>query len=471
VPDYNPRIMAETAVIRAANWQDWEGRVVGGQYQLLQLLESTDESGLYLTKFDGAAAAIKLLRAGAPEAGAQVASWNLASRLSHPHLVRIFDVGTWHADEELDMHFAVMEHCEENLADVLRVRPLTPDEARVMLAPTLDAIEYLHGQGVVYGNLNPTNVRARGDQLKLASEGLRLNGEAAGSYSANPYGAPERASSFSGDIWSLGMMLCESLTKQLPPRDKDGSPQLPQNLPDPFDATVKQCLAVDREKRISIGGIRNFLHRPAVDVQLKPPVTQPQASPVDLRLVRSATPGRAMKDAPEERRSAPWMDRRHLVIGALALLLLTAILIGVRVTHSRPANKVTPAVISSTSGAATRERRSAEAPRGVAPVPGASGAVLQRVMPDVAEKARSTINGTVKVKVLVQVDAEGRVTVAGLGAKSPSAYFGKKSLDAARQWTFSAPVREGRAQSSQWIIRFEFRRSGTRAAAQMTSPA
>ena len=444
--------------------------MVGGQYQVLQLLESTDESGLYLTKFGGAPAAIRLLRADARQTSAQVASWKLASRLSHPHLVRIFDVGTWHADEELDMHFAVMEHCEENLADVLRVRPLTPDEARVMLAPTLDAIEYLHGQGVVYGNLNPANVRARGDQLKLASEGLRLNGEEAGSYSSSAYGAPERASSLSGDIWSLGMMLCESLTKQLPARDKDDSPQLPQNIPAPFDAIVQQCLAVDREKRISISGIRNLLRRPAVDVKLKPSVTQPQAIPVDVRMVRSATPARAKEDAPQK---APpsWMDRRHLVIGALALLLLTATLIGVRVAQSKPAGKVTPVVSSSASGAATRERRSAEAPRHGVSSPGTSGAVLQRVMPDIAAKARSTINGTVKVKVLVQVDAQGRVTVAGLGAKSPSAYFGKKALDAARQWTFSAPVRDGHAQTSQWIIRFEFRRSGTRAAAQMTSPA
>ena len=470
MPNYNPRIMAETAVIRAANWQDWEGRVVGGQYQLLQLLESTDESGLYLTKFDGVAAAIKLLRADAPEASSQVASWKLANRLYHPHLVRILNVGTWHADEELDMHFAVMEHCEENLADVLRVRPLTPEEARIMLAPTLDAIEYLHGQGVVYGNLNPANVRARGDQLKLASEGLRLNSEAASSYSAGPYGAPERTSSFSGDIWSLGMMLCESLTKQLPARDKDGSPQLPQNIPAPFDAIMRQCLAVDREKRISISGIRNLLERPAVEVKLHPePASQSQPSPMDVQMVRSAPPARAADEVAKQTRSAAWMDRRHLMIGALGLLLLMAILIGVRGSHSKPAEKVAPSVGSS-SGSAAQDSRSAEPRHRLAPVASASGAVLQRVMPDIATKARSTINGTVKVKVLVQVDAQGRVTVAGLGAKSPSAYFGKKALDAARQWTFSAPIRDGHAQPSQWVIRFEFRRSGTRAAAQMSSP-
>ncbi len=39
------------------------------------------------------------------------------------------------------MCFAVMEHCDESLADLLRQRLLTPAEAREVLAPTLDRAE------------------------------------------------------------------------------------------------------------------------------------------------------------------------------------------------------------------------------------------------------------------------------------------------------------------------------------------
>src|SRR5215471_13470590 len=130
--------MSQTAVSPMTIWQEWEGRIVSGNWPLQQCLEHSGDSALYLTTRNGAPAAIQLLHADAPDASARIDGWQLAARLAHPHLVRVFDTGTWHADEELDMHFAVMEYCEESLAEVLRVRPLTADEARVMLAPTLD---------------------------------------------------------------------------------------------------------------------------------------------------------------------------------------------------------------------------------------------------------------------------------------------------------------------------------------------
>jgi TonB family protein len=87
-------------------------------------------------------------------------------------------------------------------------------------------------------------------------------------------------------------------------------------------------------------------------------------------------------------------------------------------------------------------------------------------MPEISGKARSTINGTVKLRVRVAVNAEGKVSRATLAAHGPSAYFARQALEAARQWTFTPPVRDGKPQASDWMLRFEIRRSGTRAAAQ-----
>src|SRR5512143_4144634 len=125
-------------------WQQWEGRIVNARFPLQQYLGGSHHSAVYLTEFDGGKAVIKLVPADSRHAAAQIAAWKLAASLSHPNLVRILDIGLWHADEEQDMHFAIMEYCDESLAGVLRQRTITADEARAVLAPCLEVLRFLH---------------------------------------------------------------------------------------------------------------------------------------------------------------------------------------------------------------------------------------------------------------------------------------------------------------------------------------
>jgi serine/threonine protein kinase len=69
-----------------------------------------------------------------------------------------------------------MDHAEQNLAQILPGRPLTPEEVRDLLPATLDALAYLHGKNLVQGGLKPPNFLAVGDQLKLASDTIRPAG-------------------------------------------------------------------------------------------------------------------------------------------------------------------------------------------------------------------------------------------------------------------------------------------------------
>ena len=160
-----------------ATWQQWEGRVINERFPLHRYLGGSEQSVVYLTEIDGSKAAIKLILADAAQAQIQVSRWELASKLSHPHLARILHTGRWRADDERDMHFAVMEYADENLAEILPSRRLTPAEAREMLIPTLDALNYLHERGMVHGNIKPANIMAVGDELKLSSDGIRPMGE------------------------------------------------------------------------------------------------------------------------------------------------------------------------------------------------------------------------------------------------------------------------------------------------------
>ena len=96
--------------------------------------------------------------------------------------------------------------------------------------------------------------------------------------------------------------------------------------------------------------------------------------------------------------------------------------------------------------------------------------MTHEVLPDVPRKARDTISGTVNVKVKVAVNTSGAVSHAALVSRGPSGYFANQALQAARKWTFTPPTVDGKAMPSEWSLRFEFKRNGTKAVPQRTSP-
>jgi len=112
---------------------------------------------------------------------------------------------------------------------------------------------------------------------------------------------------------------------------------------------------------------------------------------------------------------------------------------------------------------------SANAPKPSAASP-AHGEVLEQVLPDVSDKARSTIQGKVRVSVRVHVEPGGNVSQAELDSPGPSRYFADLALEAARRWEFTAPEVNGHSAPSDWLIRFEFSQSGTQAFPKQTTP-
>ncbi|PYT48719.1 MAG: hypothetical protein DMG43_16720, partial [Acidobacteria bacterium] len=100
----------------------------------------------------------------------------------------------------------------------------------------------------------------------------------------------------------------------------------------------------------------------------------------------------------------------------------------------------------------------------------ARGEVLDQILPDVSEKARDTIHGTVRVTVRVHVDPAGSVSQAEPDAPGPSPYFADLALNAARRWQFTSPEINGHSVPSEWLIRFEFTPSDTKAFPTQTAP-
>jgi len=100
----------------------------------------------------------------------------------------------------------------------------------------------------------------------------------------------------------------------------------------------------------------------------------------------------------------------------------------------------------------------------------ARGEVLDQVLPEVSDKARSTIHGTVRVAVRVHVDPAGNVASAELDAPGPSSFFADLALKAARRWEFTSPEVNGHSVPSEWLIHFHITSSGTKAIPTQTAP-
>jgi len=487
-------------------WKQWENQILDEKFPLLRYLGGSEHSAVFLTeRHEGERvekAAIKLISA-APENGElQLSRWRQASELSHPHLIPLYEMGRSEIGG-VPLVYVVMECAEENLAQVLPGRALTPDEARAMLESVLDVLAYLHGKGFVHGHIKPVNIMASGDELKVSSDGLRPAGESLdGLASQTVYDPPENASdvlstsqgvSPAGDVWSLGMTLVETLAQNLPvvrtPEQQD--PLVPQSLQEPFLDIARHCLVRRAEGRWTVAQI-------ATRLKGRAPVSQARIVPPEAR-----TPVRAPR--PIARQSRPPAKQRSYTVSIAVgfVVVLVAILAGLKLMRR---NTDVPQVTAATNeqlfvpatprqaapapqersteqnrSSIAEEERSSRTPvavpalihpettheeetNTVARMPAGSlvrGEVAHQVMPEVLQSAINTIRGTVKVRVKVNVDQSGIVEDAELESPGPSKYFARAALEAAQAWEFKAPKVGGRGVLSSWTLQFEFTRDGT----------
>jgi TonB family protein len=527
-------------------WNQCEGQVIDGRFRLQQYLGGTDDSAVFLTQVatpQSQKAAIKFIPAG-PAAELQLSLWHRVKQLTHPNLLRIFEIGRCRLQNR-DRLYVVMEYAEENLSQILPERALTESEAREMLGPVLDALLFLHGNGLVHSRIKPSNILATADQLKLSSDSLIPIGESRKSLSRfDSHEAPEAAASPltpASDIWSLGMTLIETLT-QRPLALQPGSqadPIVPDTIPQPFLDIARHALRRDPRRRWSIAEI-GARFNPAtfaaaagqsispLAVPLSPVAAVPAAKLQVPKL--DVAPPRPQAQPPRPRAaSAPrqTLVLPNYVVPAAAVLFVIVAIIALPKILGRRSDSSSSASTASTPVAAPPKRAEQPVQREIAPAskPAATspaldslknatekkpvappqsaaatttpaarrvdtvlpasapkssasssaksstrGEVLDQVLPDVSEQALATIHGVVRVSVRVQIDPTGNVSSATLDSPGPSSYFADLALKAARRWQFSSPEASGHSIPSEWLIRFHFTSSGSKAIPTQTAP-
>jgi TonB family protein len=443
------------------DWKQCVGEVVLGKFPLQQLLGASDHSAVFLTQPGEhlQKAALKFLPVGDASAEVYLARWKEAARLSHPHLISIYDAGVCELAGR-NMVYVLMEYAEENLAQILPQRPLNPDECREMLQAVIASLSYLHGKGFVHAHLQPTNVLAARDQLKISADGLVPAGETATLVPSSLYNAPEFPGTIgpASDLWAVGLTLIESLTQRLPFRkpEQQAEPVVPAAIPAPFGDIARNCLRFRPEQRWNLSQVETCLSLPNTPREL-PRIPEPQP-PYEPR----------QREKEEEE---PEPHRRWLWLALVAMVAVAAILAlpRLRRTSISPVSSTPPAEVSPappvSSPAPVVSNRTAAFSR-----PGSRGAVAHEVIPVVSASARRTITGHVKSTVRVTVDDSGNVIAAKFESSGPSKYFARLAMDAAQKWTFTPPQQDGRPAESRWLLRFEFGRANTRAFAAQENP-
>lgn len=151
----------------------------------------------------------------------------VAARLSHPHIIPLFDSGI--AD---GLVFFVMPHVSgESLRERLaRECPLPIDEAVKIGRDVASALAYAHAQGIIHRDIKPENILLEGGEARVADFGIAraisgIDSEAittSGLVVGTPlYMSPEQASGAPkldprSDLYALGTVLYEMLGGEPP---------------------------------------------------------------------------------------------------------------------------------------------------------------------------------------------------------------------------------------------------------------
>ncbi len=143
--------------------------------------------------------------------------------LSHPNIVAIYDVV-----REGEQHVIVMEWVDGvTLADLIALGPLPISRVLKILAPLSSAIDAVHSNGIIHGDIKPSNIMLTADgTVKLMDFGISrqfdetmfartdaIIGTAAFMAPEQLRGAPSTPQS---DIWALGGVLYYMLTGSRP---------------------------------------------------------------------------------------------------------------------------------------------------------------------------------------------------------------------------------------------------------------
>ncbi|MEP7345503.1 MAG: protein kinase, partial [Gemmatimonadaceae bacterium] len=291
--------------------------------------------------------AVKVLEPHVAPAGAErfMREIHIAARLTHPHVLSVYDSGE--ADSRL---YYVMPYVDgETLrARLVRDASLSINEAVRLLRELADALAYAHGHGVVHRDLKPENVLLSGGHAVVADFGI-AKAIAAATETGNAsratltgtgvalgtpgYMAPEQAvgdttMNHRVDLYALGIIAYEMLTGSHPFAGRTAQALVAAHL--------TETPAPIAERRANVPPLLAALVTRLIE---KDPHARPQSANEVLQVLDGVATGSVAIPAATERRT------RSALLAAVALLVLIASVVAFWQTHQWTGRAVGPTAI------------------------------------------------------------------------------------------------------------------------------
>lgn len=208
-------------------------RILNGRYELLEKIGSGGMAGVWKGQdlVLGRLVAVKVLHAGFTGDETFLGKFrkeaHSVANLAHPNIVTVHDIG-----QDGDSHYIVMELVEgRNLKEVIRSqaggRPIPVQRALDLSVQICAGLGYAHRAGLVHCDVKPQNVLVTPDErVKITDFGIaRAMSEATSQQKEQVWGTPQyfspeqamgQPATPSSDVYSLGIILFELLTGELP---------------------------------------------------------------------------------------------------------------------------------------------------------------------------------------------------------------------------------------------------------------
>jgi serine/threonine-protein kinase len=348
-----------------------------------------------------------------------------AAKLQHRNIVTVFEFA-----EENNQPHIVMEFLRGTplSARMEEKPPLTLDDKLDIVAQLCAGLGYAHSQGVVHRDVKPANVFLLEDGsvklldfgiAKLSTSTLTRQGDVVGSA---PYMSPEQVSGTQdldgrSDVWSTGVLLYELLTgrkpfdgeglttvivgilKEQPPSIENYATGIPKAVID----VVGRALDKDRDKRFQtaeelgrelqlIRKTQNLSNLPPMDATrfastnvLKALHDDRQKEDKGLARDKTLRPAAAAPAA-----TAPAPGSKAWIIGAVAAVVLLAVIGGYVMTRPSPETVAAPPASEETRRAAAEP--AAPQPAAAAPLPPSSAPAPSTTNPETAVAKKGAVS-------------------------------------------------------------------------------
>ena len=295
-----------------------------------------------------------------------------AAKLSHPNIVNTYDVG-----RQDDTYFIVMELVDgPSLAEIIAADGRLPEPVAIDYAAQIaSGLAYAHRQGLLHRDIKPANILVtKDDVVKLSDFGiaraisqqtmaLTKPGLVMGSvYYISPEQAQEHEIHETSDLYSLGIVLYQMLTGNLPYTGESPVTVALKHIGDPVPAIdvrasgISPALAAIVNRLLQKNPQRRFQSASELATALREARERPSVA--GFRIADDAPGRRAAERTPLPPRRSPLPDRSHdedssqsarssragWIAGALVVALLVATGLGYLI-FARPLPALGPGIV------------------------------------------------------------------------------------------------------------------------------